>query len=77
MKCESGKVYFRKRHIAEGRAKNLTKETKKENKPLAFRAYKCDLCGGYHLTSIDIKKKQKERKIFLDIETDYWEDKLK
>ena len=76
MKCSSEKVFFKRKSFAVERANELTEQYKNTNKPIRFEAYKCSECGGYHLTSIDIKKKRKSIKRFLNIETNYWEDKF-
>ena len=76
MKCSSEKVFFKRKSFAEKRANELTEQYKNTNKPIRFEVYNCNECGGYHLTSIDIKKKRKSIKRFLNIETNYWEDKF-
>jgi uncharacterized protein YlaI len=56
-KCENGKAIFDNRYEAAGRMRELALINDGRKKPI--RVYKCQMCNGWHLSSIT--RKQQER----------------
>ena len=86
MSCE-GKKRFETAKEAGDRTNQINhenKKNKKKNPPL--RSYKCDECGGYHLSSMnkhkykmvnDVKYRNKiHEERFIEREAEYWEKKF-
>lgn len=52
MTCETGKHRFETKREAGKRAAEINRENKKTGKKDRLRAYECDRCSGFHLTSM-------------------------